>query len=277
MEKAGQPLDAAALRARLGPFGERLAVHPLPAGTELVPAERFLAGPFLAAALEQVAERLGTTDRKAAASLWHKWYNAAVMTPALAAMSLLDLALDVAAARVSVAVRDGLPRGIWLPAGEPVGRRWPEQLPGARSELQRGVWQGMIGSHLEPVVEQISRQSGLDRRILWGNAGNLCADVYDRIAAQPDVPPAAAEDRAALLEQPISPQGQYNLLFGTVKYERVDMPGLPDRVRVRRTCCLRHNLPEYTYCYTCPRLSAAERLAVLQGLAQDRRPPNSSA
>ncbi len=264
----------APFQSALGPYRGRLAVSPVGDGFELIPAVAMLDQPTLLAAVERVRQVYRAPDIRVAASLWNKHYNAALLPGVLSAMTLLGVSLNAAITNVSLVLRDGLPTALQLHSFAEAAV-YPRRLPclGLRCsrtlqsvpELQRTVLTGLVQGHLGLVIDRLHGLCRVPREILWGNAGNLCADLYDRIAACTEVGVAVAEDRRVLLELPNSVvTAGPNPLYRSVRYEQPVDSDPASACRVRRTCCLRYRLPGSNPCYVCPLLTREERATLLK-------------
>jgi siderophore-iron reductase FhuF len=255
----------------LGAYSNRLYVNTLPADMEIVPATAFLDGPVLEGVLRTAADRLRAPDLCVAASLWNKYYNAAVVPGLLAAMTLGGIGLDGSLAHASLALRDGLPHALVIHDAAALvyqprlSAALTKTVPGQRVadlvELQRTVVAGAFERHLRLVIEQIHALTHLSRQILWSNVANLCAALYDRLAEASSLTALVQMDRA-LLEQAECPGlAGPNPMHGMVWYERsADSCGI---TRVRQRCCLRYRLPQSTPCADiCPLLKRPERRSI---------------
>ncbi|WP_257462731.1 siderophore-iron reductase FhuF [Archangium lipolyticum] len=258
----------------LAPYESRLLLGEHLHGRNVVRASVYLEDEHLLAAVRRLMETLQTGELRAAASLWHKHYNAALLSGFLAAMTLAGVGLDGSISNVSMTLsEEGLPRAAVLHslAGivvHPPRLKLDISAPRVGLDVLHGrVLSSLFANHLAPIVEQVHRVTGLPKRILWGNAGNLCADVYDGLRARPEVAAAVEEDRRILLEQPDSPlMPGPNPLHQSVRYEDLSGFGRASVVRVRKTCCQRYKLPGLLHCYTCPILKGHERVALLRKL-----------
>jgi ferric iron reductase protein FhuF len=259
----------------LGPYRERLVTSALADDTTLLPALAYLDPGTLLAAIDRVRAWYGTPDPRVAASLWNKHYNAAVLPGILAAMTLTGVGLNTTITNAGIVLRDGVPMTLRLDSLAEATVFLP-RFPGmlrdcdGRSlrnvqDLHQMVLTGLFREHLQLIIDRLADLTRLSKKILWDNAGNLCADLYERIAASYDALAAVAEDRRVLLEILESLViGQRNLLHQSVGYQRLATPGMPATVRVRRTCCLRYRSPESEPCYACPLLTTSERIAVMK-------------
>lgn len=260
---SGSYLDPVALRCSLAPYADRLLLTAPPAGAELVPAAAFTNAEQIRCYVERYAAGLGAEDLRAAASVWNKQYNAAVLMGTLTAMTLGGIGLDARLQNASIQLQDSIPRAMLLHdlTGSVIGG-------GQRADLYRVICGGAFAGHLAPVIDALYQAFGISRRILWGNVGNLVADMFDKWAAMPEVPAAVLEDRLFLLEKADSPllPGKRNPLCGCVRYEELGEPDLPAIVRVRHTCCQKNRLPGGKACSTCPLVTREERVAILREL-----------
>jgi ferric iron reductase protein FhuF len=258
----------------LGPHRERLTVSTLTDDADLVPAIAYLTPGTLLAAIEQVRARFGAPDPRVAASLWNKHYNAAVIPGILAAMTLTGIGLNAAITNVTIVLRDGLPMGSRLHHLADTAI-YPPRFPSTISnpfgrlvhnipDLHNMVLTNLLQENLQLIIDRLSHLTRISKNILWDNAGNLCADLYERIAGCSNGH-AVLEDRRALLETPeIASVGLRNPLYQSVRYERLVGSGVPSAIRVRRSCCLRYRLGEQEPCYVCPLLTPSERIAAMK-------------
>lgn len=257
------PPELAAAHARCQPHAQRLRLGAAPA--EAIPATRFLDAGFLREEVRRYAERLGSPDLRAAASVWSKHYVASFAPAVCALMTLGGVGLDARAAACRVLRRDGVPHETYFdePALLAHATRAKAGAAGLRTtaspdELHAFVLPALLDHHLAPLFGALHEACRLSPRIAWSNVGNSLAWYYDQFALLD--PDASREDRRAILEDPASP------LHDPVGYEHLHEHGLPRRVQVRRVCCLRYRLPDTTVCYTCPRLASGERASLLRDL-----------
>lgn len=253
----------------LGPYADRVCIAPLSAGIDTIPAAAFLEVPTLRSALQAAAEQWRAPDICVAASLWNKYYNAAVVPGVLAAMTLGGIGLDGSIANTSILLEHGLPKALLLhdargyvyrprlaPALISSGRGEPVA---ALPELYEVVIAGAFERHIRPMIERLHALTRLSRQILWGNVANLCADLYDRLELEPALASIACADRSLLLDCDECPGlSGANPMCGTVCYER--SAGSAVMSRMRQRCCLRYRLPEGTSCQKiCPLRHNEER------------------
>ncbi|MFI6647875.1 (2Fe-2S)-binding protein [Streptomyces sp. NPDC050529] len=195
-------------------------------------------GAPLTARIDTVAQRLGTSERRVAAS---------VAQLGLAAR-LWSIALGPAAVTGGFpALRAG--SLYWDPCSAAPDDLWPaavEILPGSASRIREAVQYG----HLEPLGAAIRRDTPVPVRLLWGNAGSALAGavrqliVWARAHGRADV---AARTRALAAE-----------LFDHPDLRDTGAPHGPGFRR--NTCCLYYRLPGGGLCGDCVFDEAPRRL-----------------
>lgn len=255
--------DVLAAHARCQPHAQRLHFGPTPEGVETVACLPFLDAEVARSAVRAFAARLGASDLRAAASVWSKHYVGTLAPGIVALMTLEGLGIDARAAHVRLEMRDDRPHAAWIEAPAVVAlagrsRGTPASATPAADDAQlRALTLGpLLEEHLASLFRALQEGCGVRAEILWNNVGNSLAWYYDRFAL--DRPEAARADRAALLEAQTSP------MRNPVTYEELAPHGLDRRVQVRTLCCLRYRLPDMDACYTCPRVSSAQRARLVR-------------
>ena len=268
------PLNPANLLPHLGAYSSWLTAA-APPRARVVPASELLEPSALRAHVQEIADGMNTKDLRAAGSLWNKHYNASVLYGALAAMTFAGVGLDMSVPNMSVVLVGGWPKGAVLHDRDLVtySPRLPEGLSGGRpaslAELHRFVITNAFEQHLVHHFRAARLGAGVPTEVLWSNAGNLIAAFYDDLDP---TGPATAADRAAFLEDRGAPVGRNpNPFIGAVYYEPLHEPELPNKVRIRNVCCLRYRVDSYKPCYTCPRLTPEERIALMTELVRKER------
>ncbi|WP_197027154.1 siderophore-iron reductase FhuF [Methylopila sp. 73B] len=193
-----------------------------------------------------VAARNGA-DRRAVSSLWSKAHFATVIPPTLGVAFVHGQALPVALDDILIAV--GAVSGattllVLRDAGE------------AFASDAEGHFDALVYGHLEPLVDGLSAATGLSRRVLWSNAGNIFDYVTTLARGALGNTPALMEAEALLSER--TRRGVPNPLFRPVDH-------LPDGGRRRRVCCVRDRIASLSLCSTCPKASAAVTSADMIG------------
>jgi len=232
-------------------YAVRLRLGPAPGDAPPLDAAALTTADGVARAMEGLMARHAGRDRRAVASLWTKHYVAAVLSAPLAALAWTGAGplAPAAASQIDVGA-DGLPTAL--------------RLPSVRLAEGETALAALFGDHLALVFAAVGGVAGLSLRVMWSNAGNLAAHLLDCLEQAPAAPATVAPLRRALLEpQHVSWAGGTNPLRTPVTWLTLAESGLPPRIHRRRVCCLRHRLG-MTECYSCPRLSEAERKSVLR-------------
>lgn len=272
-EKAPVPdYDVTAILSGLGRPAKRLAFAPVPAGSEVVPVATLLDPDAIAATIAAADDRYGGVGARVAAAQWQKRYCDALITGPLAAMTGAGIGLPVALDRVSFALESGWPRAFVV--GDPadvvvyrprLGGTLPEgqgRPVGTLDDLYGAIVPDLL-RHLALMNECVREASHLSLKVAWGNAGNACASVFDRLLDAGHDACAIEADRHLLLDRPESPYYPgLNPLRDPVRY-LISPDSSPQRVR--RTCCLRFHIPTIEMCSSCPLAHRETRAASIVG------------
>lgn len=176
-----------------------------------------LDGPALPDALDRIAARYRTGERRVAASLFFLGYTARLLSPVVAARAVEGVAPDVR------------PANLWWRYG-------PDGLQVRIKDPLRGV---SVVESLEPVVAAVRAITPVARGLLWGNAASSMAGALRTISRS-----GMAADCAALAEElfadpPLKDAGGFIPFPGEVAYRR-------------RSCCLYYRLDGGGTCGDCP-------------------------
>ncbi|NVD98025.1 siderophore-iron reductase FhuF [Massilia sp. BJB1822] len=200
--------------------------------------------------LRASAAIFGLQDLRPVASDWSNRYLGALLPPLVAAATLLRHRFPAAPDQMAVSLAPhGAVAGFHILA---LGKSLPE----ADAEER---YDALLRSHLTPLFAQLSRQSGLTQKVMWGNAVrwlNFLFDAAQRLAAAHGEQhvAAVAADRAQLIDGALW-AGEENPLCmrrrrATPKPgEKTEADGL---VALHSQCCLYHLLPGQSYCGACP-------------------------
>ncbi|MDF2619911.1 MAG: fhuF [Xanthobacteraceae bacterium] len=202
----------------------------------LEPLAALLQAERLDTVLARFAARYEQPEARAVASQWSKLYFSRLLVPAVAAAIALDWRLPLAPEHMRVALDEqGGVTAFALPH--------PGALYPSRDAEERFGF--LVDEHLPVVIDSIARVSGLSRRVLWSNAGNLFETVVSHCSGMlSEAHAGVRHGREMLARRRLSP-GHANPLFEPVRY-------LPDGTRLRRVCCLRYLIPSLPYCGSCP-------------------------
>lgn len=207
-----------------------LRTAPVPDGGHL-PLARLYAGEGapLASRIDTVAARLGTTERRVAASVAHLGLTARLWSTALGPAVLSGGFPGLRAENLHWDPRLSAPDDLWLDRGT--------ALPASAARIRDVVQYG----HLAPLGEAIRRDTPVPARLLWGNAGSALAGAVRQLITwagthgRPDVAVRARALAAELFDHPD--------LRGT---------GAPHGPAFRRgTCCLYYRVPAGGLCGDC--------------------------
>ncbi|MFJ6465473.1 (2Fe-2S)-binding protein [Streptomyces sp. NPDC091387] len=183
----------------------------------------------LTSRIDTVAERLGTSERRVAASVAQLGLAARLWSTALGPAALSGRFPDLRAENLHWDPRQQAPDDLWTESAE--------LLPGTADRIRDVVQYG----HLGPLAEAVRRDTAVSSRLLWGNAGSALAGAvrqligWARTHGRPDV---AARTR-------------------TLAAELFDHPALRDTGAPhgpgfrRRTCCLYYRGPGGGLCGDC--------------------------
>ncbi|WNI20910.1 (2Fe-2S)-binding protein [Streptomyces sp. ITFR-16] len=189
--------------------------------------------------IDTVAERLGTPERRVAASVAHLGLAARLWSTALGPAALAGRFPDLRAEVLH-----------WDPAGQAPDDLWTvsaEPLPGTAARIRDVVLHG----HLVPLAEEVRRDTAVSFGLLWGNAGSALAGAVRQLvtwARAHGRPEAAARARALAAE-----------LFDDPLLRDAGAPHGPGYRR--RTCCLYYRTPGGGLCGDCVFDSAPGRPA----------------
>lgn len=188
--------------------------------------------------LSRYASNYQAPDCRAVASQWSKLYFSRLMMPVLAINIALDRNLPIDLGDTSVILSCD-------------GKAETFCLINAGATLQPASFadrfESLVDGHLAPLIPAISKSSGLSRKVLWANCGNIFENVVSFCAELLGETEGVRQGRELLASRTwrdCTP----NMLFNPVQY-RVsgDRP-----VRKRRICCIRYLIPELKLCSTCP-------------------------
>lgn len=244
------PLLEPLFQGEMRSYGESLSCAPRFPSSALPVAQLLSEPELLTRELRSSAVRFGLQDLRPVASNWSNRYLGALLPPLGAAATLLRHRFPASAEEMAVSL---------APHGEVAGFHilaLGESLPAADTEER---YDALLRGHLAPLFAQLSRQSGLTQKILWGNAVRWLSFLFDAAqglaAAHGEQHVAAvAADRAQLIDSALW-AGEENPLYMRRRRapakpgEKADADGL---LALHSQCCLYHLLPGESYCGACP-------------------------
>jgi iron complex transport system ATP-binding protein len=180
----------------------------------------------LVALVERVRERLGTPERRVAASIFFQGWAARLWS--------VGLAMLVHTGRLPVLTPATLR---WRDVGGTVYLRVerPELGPGSAERLAELV----VGQHLEPLAGAVRRAVPMSGRVLWGNAASALRGAAEVLGAAQVLGTAQLLGRepAAALAGSVGSRGRLR--------DTLDATGR------RRSCCLYYRVPGGRICGDC--------------------------
>ncbi|MGW6418489.1 IucA/IucC family C-terminal-domain containing protein [Streptomyces sp. NPDC055055] len=181
----------------------------------------------LAARVDRVAARLGTDERRVAASIAHLGLAARLWSTALGPAVLSGRFPALAPAELHWDGALTSPDDLWW-SGSATRPATVEDLVAA-----------VVDAHLVPLHAALRRDGGISPRLLWGNAGSALAGALRELArwAAAHRRPEAAERAAALVSGLLA----HPDLAGTVRGPRLR----------RSSCCLYYRCPGGGLCGDC--------------------------
>ncbi|MFD3518778.1 (2Fe-2S)-binding protein [Streptomyces sp. NPDC058657] len=165
-----------------------------PAGGGHVPLARVYAGETapLALRVDKVAARLGTPERRVAASIAHLGIVARLWSVALGSAALYGEVPDLAADGLYWDPDGSSPDDLLLSTARP-------SLPATAETLRDTVQYG----HLLPLADSFRRDGNISPQLLWGNAGSALAAAVSqlRLWARENERPEAGRRAAAIAHE----------------------------------------------------------------------------
>ena len=213
-----RPADLlSSLRGPLEPIKARLSY-----GEEqrlVVPSAHFLSGEAFSTHITRFSRRFNIEPNRFLVSLWSQKYLGTVIIPVMALAMVGGIALNADIESTAVVLTGD---------GEPVAVRLPSTFSTQSSESAASL---LTSTHLAPLIEALAEESGLSRKVLWGNAAHYLEWIIGQFCdgnAQPSLP---------------------GPMTNAIRY--VEENG--NRVRRRKVCCLRDRVPGVESCGSlCP-------------------------
>ncbi|MGV8938560.1 MAG: siderophore-iron reductase FhuF [Allorhizobium sp.] len=194
----------------------------------------------LSAVLDRFSTQYPNPEPRAVASQWSKIYFSKLIVPSVAASLMLDWRLPLDLDETGI-ILDEL--------GRPEIYCLAHAGLAATPQTAEERFSFVISDHIAPIIDAIARVSGLSRKVLWSNAGNIFENVVGYCEKSAPANSGIRQARAFLAARRLA-GGEANPLFEPVRYAELDGA----RVRKRRVCCIRYLMPSLGYCKTCPLL-----------------------
>jgi ferric iron reductase protein FhuF len=187
---------------------------------------------------------------RARTSIWSK-HLVAAMLPAPALHALAGVPLETSA----VLLLDGMRPAamVALPPTRICATAEPHHL----ATFLRGI--------AEPLLRAVAQDARLAPRLLWSNAANFLAWLFEQWRRTPGLGERTETLASAVLDAAAWPDGTPNPLHRHIDYVPTLLAGVPV-TRRRRLCCLRDRLGQ-PLCVSCPKISVEARDAILRAAA----------
>lgn len=192
-------------------------------------------------------------DRRALVSQWSRSYFLWLTVPTVAANLVLNRELPVALGTLEIVLNDeGLPEAFKIPHE---GRAYPSP---PRDPFER--FSELLQANFMPLIEGLSREVRLSRRVLWNNAANYFEWLIGAMGRLP-LADSMLEDGRQLIALKTGPDGKPNPMHGPVRY--VERATGTSPLRQRKHCCIRYRLPGLALCENCPHIDRPPKGALL--------------
>jgi ferric iron reductase protein FhuF len=223
-------------RGDLAPLGAVLVTKDDP--RSFVPVSDLTQPDCLSAVLDRFTTLYPHPEPRAVASQWSKIYFSKLIVPSVAASLMLDWLLPLDVDKTGILLDE---------LGRPEAFRLAHAGLAITPQTAEERFSFVINNHIAPVIGAIARVSGLSRKVLWSNAGNIFENVVGYCEKSAPATGSIGQAREFLAARRRS-DGEANPMFEPVRYFELDGA----RVRKRRVCCIRYLVPSLGYCKTCP-------------------------
>ena len=215
-------------------------------------ASSFLDGEEMKAYLSHRLSLIGTDDLKVAASLFMKRY-AFVAAMGLMAMTYWNKKLNLKPENLIMV--DGDKNGLWMPRFHMKDASVSEfTSPEEKVEFIRSIFR----DHLDQVIQALKKATKLSNLILWENIAVYVFWIYENDDFLIDKGMRGQRDDLLLMllsNENSQWFGRYHKNpLARYHTSKVYVEGVPEEVRVRKTCCFSYRLEngEQYRCKTCP-------------------------
>ncbi len=213
---------------------------------------------------------------KVAASIWNKIYSWVALPGVLALMTWGGIGLDASLDNISFVLENDKLKGLWFHdmsrtviypqrSPIPIPKNYPGKLVNNVDELHEFVFTGLFKNNLLTVIDSLHKLTKLSQKTMWGNAVNASESQFVQLRGYASEE-AISKDYSVLFEEPYSSIiYNRNPLYNLVRIEQINEPGLPEKLTVRKTCCLYTLIPpDYSKCPNCPLLTPEERITQMK-------------
>jgi siderophore-iron reductase FhuF len=217
-----------------------------------IEARTFLDGDEMKVYLSHRRSLIGTDDLNVAGSLFMKRY-AFVAAMGLMAMTYWNKKLNFTPENLIMV--DGEKDGLWLPQFHLKDASATEFMS---FEEKSEFIQAIFRDHLDQVIQSLKKATKLSNLILWENIAVYVFWIFENDEFLLNEGMRSGRDdefRALLLDENSHWFGTYhNNPLARYYSRKVNIEGVPEKVRVRKTCCFSYRLEdgEQYRCKTCP-------------------------
>ncbi len=226
--------------------------HASTAAVQGVDASTFCDGDEMREYLSHRLSLIGTDDLKVAASLFMKRY-AFVAAMGLMAMTYWNKKLNLTPENLILVDEDK--NGLWMPHFHLKDASVTEF---SSLEEKNEFIQSLFRGHLDRVIQSLKKATKLSNLILWENIAVYVFWIFENDDFLMNVGMRHRRDdqfQALLSDENLQWFGRYRTNPMAKYYSRkVNVEGVMDMVRVRKTCCFSYKLKdgEQYRCKTCP-------------------------
>ncbi|WP_436663997.1 (2Fe-2S)-binding protein [Alicyclobacillus acidoterrestris] len=211
--------------------------------------------------LEMYQSQIGTADMHVPAVAFCKWFSL-VAAGFQYFVSVENSAVDLSPGNLTI---QAYPVGDYTFFSFKVHRDTATRAP--EDGAQRNVWRerafaAFYGDTVRPVIDRLAEQAGIGAGQLWGQFPPKLMWFIDVVSKEMDggLQQRIEEDYQYLISE-VDPRvfGRKRNPFA-IRWKTVESMEDPRKqVYLQPTCCMNYRLEGIDYCYTCPRLTEAER------------------
>jgi ferric iron reductase protein FhuF len=254
---------------------DHLIFTQLPDDVEIVSLNEYLKPDRLLSVWKTSEIYQKTQDIRITASIWNKVYSWKILPGVLAFMTLAGVGLNTRLDNISFVLKEGQPKALWFHdlndtvifpqrCPIPIPQDFPGRIVNSVDALHESVFTSLFQDNFALMIERVHHLTKLSQKTMWGNAVNASERLFGNFKNANQA--AIKTDYSVLYEQRYSSvMPGRNPLYNLVRTEYLNEPGLPDKVTVRRTCCLYVFIPPCDgKCPNCPLFTRQERIAYMK-------------
>jgi siderophore-iron reductase FhuF len=211
--------------------------------------------------LERLKEYLCAPNLTTTASIFSKRYSYLIAVPTLYSMSVFRKKLD--ASLENAIIEQSVTESGWLP-----GLRLRKNLLSVFTdneidERRKATIQMLFKENLNVIWSKVAEQVNITKNLLWENTAVYVYWLFESTLQGPypeDTKDRVRKDFDYLIYKATGEMfGETENPLRTYFHSKKNVQWSESKVRVRKTCCLAHTMPESAgYCITCPCKSSVE-------------------